>query len=181
MKNKHDRKHVIYEGKFLRLYNKDGWEFVERTNCTSIVAIIGITDEKEVLLVEQYRMPVGKYVIEFPAGLVNDRKGYKHESMVTAARRELIEETGYRARSMKKIFSGPLSSGLTSEIMTFYFASGLEKVGVGGGDHTEKINVHKVKLNKLNQWAKKMQARGKIVDPKVFAGIYFTSHLRARY
>lgn len=63
---------VVAEGRFLRFLIKQGWEYVERPNCTGIVIIVAVTDEGKLLFTEQFRLPVGRPVIEFPAGLVGD-------------------------------------------------------------------------------------------------------------
>ncbi len=171
---------VVSEGKFIRFIKSEEWEYVERSNCTGIVAIIPVTDDKKLVLIEQYRVPVGKKVIEFPAGLVNDKKLSRPEKMITAAKRELLEETGYKAGRIIKIFEGPLSSGITSEMMTFYLATRLKKVSSGGGDMTEDIKVHHVPLAKIDTWLKARRAGGCLVDPKLYGGLYFiTKYLNA--
>jgi len=164
---------VIIEGKFIRFARLGSWEYVERNNCCGIVIIVPITDEGQVILIEQYRIPVGKNVIEFPAGLVNDIDPKKKESILSAARRELIEETGYRAGKMTKIMDGPVSSGFTSDIATILMATGLHKVASGGGDPTESIAVHAVAYKKVDTWLSQKQKKGCLVDPKIYAGLYW--------
>lgn len=164
---------ILYEGKFLKLLYYKGWEFVKRNDCTGIVVITAMTDEKKVIFVEQYRVPLAKNVIELPAGLVGDRKASRKESMACAAKRELLEETGYKAGRMKFIMEGPVSSGMSSQQIAFYQASKLTKVSEGGGDETEDITVHQVPLKNAQRWLKQMERRGKLVDPKVFAGLFF--------
>src|SRR5436190_21784999 len=88
---------VLYEGKFRRYVRRGGWEYVARRNVTGIVGIIAVTDDGKLVLVEQFRPPVGKNVIEIPAGLAGDVAGSEHEALAEAARRELLEETGYEA------------------------------------------------------------------------------------
>ena len=168
------KKHkVLYEGKFLKLFQYEGWEFVKRSDCTGIVVIAALTPEKKVVFVEQYRVPLGKNVIELPAGLAGDMQSTRKETLVTAAKRELEEETGFRAKTMKFIIEGPVSSGMSSQQIAFFKASGLKKVSAGGGDETENILVHEVPLEKAAVWLSAMQKKGKLVDPKVFAGLYF--------
>ncbi len=164
---------VLKEGRFMKLLSKDGWEFVSRTNCTGIVIILALTDEKKVLFVEQYRLPVNKLVIEFPAGLVNDRNLKRKENILTAAKRELFEETGYRAAKMVKVIDGPGSGGSSADIVTIARAFGLKKKGKGGGDATEAITVHEVPLDKVDTWLAQKKKAGVLVDPKVYAGLYF--------
>jgi ADP-ribose pyrophosphatase len=164
---------ILYEGKFLRLLHYRGWEFVKRKDCTGIVVIVPITSDKKVIFVEQYRVPLGKNVIEFPAGLVGDLKHARKESMKTAALRELFEETGYLAKKMEFILEGPVSAGMSAQQIAFFRASQLKKMGTGGGDLTENILVHNVPLKKAAAWLFQMQKKGKLIDPKVFAGLFF--------
>src|SRR5580704_13589060 len=97
MRQSSDPKRTLFEGKHIRMVARGDWEYAERKNVTGIVAIIAVTAEGKLLLVEQYRPPLGKTVIELPAGLAGDIAGQEGEAMVTAARRELLEETGYEA------------------------------------------------------------------------------------
>lgn len=164
---------IIGEGKFLRVWLRGTWEFVQRKGSTGVVVIAAMTDKKEVVLVEQFRVPLGKRVIELPAGLVGDID--KSESFESAAQRELFEETGYWAKKTKVLMKGPASSGLSCEELTFCLASGLVKKGEGGGDHTEDIQTHIVPLKKIEGWLKKMEKKGRRIDPKIFSGLYFLS------
>ncbi len=164
---------VLLAGKYLSLYKQNHWEFVKRNNCTGIVIILAKTKHDRILLVEQYRPPVRKRVIEFPAGLVNDHNPKKNESVLTAAKRELLEETGYHAKKMVKVIEGPVSSGLTSDLVTFVLAKGIQKISDGGGDHMENITVHEVPLKSAEEWLKTMVKKGYLLDPKIYAGLYF--------
>ena len=96
--NNKAKQKVLYEGRFLRFARKGDWEYVQRNNCSAIVIIVAVTEDDHVVFVEQYRPPVDKIVIEFPAGLVNDFGKKKKESNYCAAKRELLEETGYQAK-----------------------------------------------------------------------------------
>ncbi|MFH0753730.1 MAG: NUDIX hydrolase [Candidatus Omnitrophota bacterium] len=168
---------VIQKGKYLKLVIRDGWEYIERVNCSGVVIIVGKTDEDKLILVEQFRRPVGKHVIGFPAGLAGDERGKRGESLVSAAKRELIEETGYSARRMSKFFEGPVSAGMCRDKVTFFHASGLEKVGVGGGvDDLEQIKVHTIAMSRVDGWLKRQVQKGLLVGPNVFAGLYFLKH-----
>ena len=137
---------VLYRGRFARFLEREDWEFVERTNCTAIVIIVAMTGRREVIFTEQYRIPVGRRVIEFPAGLVNDLFMKHYETVEAGAIRELEEETGYRAKKVTPLVCGPVNSGLTTGLVQFYRARGLRKVSEGGGDEYEDITVHKVPL-----------------------------------
>lgn len=164
---------VLKEGRFIRFMRRGDWEYVQRNNCTGIVIILALTDDNKLVLVEQYRAPVDKNVIEFPAGLVNDGKTIKPESLAQASRRELVEETGYSARRMVEFLSGPTSGGSSADIVTFFLATGLTKVGQGGGDMTESIQIHTVAVNKVEAWLEKKRQKGCLVDPKIYAGLYW--------
>ncbi len=167
---------ILHEGKYRRFVRKDGWEFVERLQPGGIVVIIAVTDDDKVVLIEQPRIPIGKRIIEFPAGLVNDHASNRHESMEETARRELIEETGYRAKTMTRITEGPASSATTSDILTVFFAQGLTKEGPGGGDETEEITVHEVPLGRVHEWLAEQRNAGRMVDLKIYAGLYYLKH-----
>jgi ADP-ribose pyrophosphatase len=171
--DRHDEAETLYLGRALALKRKGHWEYVERTKASGIVAILPITDRDEIVLVEQFRIPVGKRVIEIPAGLAGDIEDEETEEPANAARRELLEETGYEARTMELLTEGPPSAGLSTEIVTFFHARGLKKVGNGGGDGSEDIEVHLVPLTKLDGWIDGKQREGCLVDYKIYASLYF--------
>ncbi len=164
---------ILYKGKYLDLIREDNWEYVKRTNCNGIVVVVAMTADEKVILVEQFRRPVRAQVIEWAAGLVNDQTPHDPETLEAAARRELLEETGYEAGRMKFLAEGPVSSGLSAEIITFYQALDVVKKHKGGGDHTESIIVHEVPLREVDVWLHSMEKKGYLVDPKVYTGLYF--------
>ncbi len=164
---------ILHKGKYLDLVREGHWEYVRRTTCNGIVVIVPMTTNEKVVFVEQFRRPVEAHVIEWPAGLVNDRISQDPETMEAAARRELLEETGYEADQLFFLVQGPVSSGLSSEIITFYQALDVVKKGPGGGDATESIKVHEVPLKKADLWLHEMEKKGLLVDPKVYVGLYF--------
>jgi ADP-ribose pyrophosphatase len=165
---------VLAEGKYLRLLNEEGWEYVVRPHSTGVVVIVAVTEGRKLVLVEQYRRAVHSRVIELPAGLVGDSAAVRDEPLANAARRELIEETGYEAEEMIELGEGPIAVGVTSEVVTFFHARGLRRVGPGGGDATEDIVVHEVALDGggLRGWLADQRSGGLMVDPKLFAGLY---------
>lgn len=172
MKQNQTERTTLYQGKFKRLVRKGTWEFVERVNCSGVVVILAMTDDRKVLLIEQYRVPVDANVIEFPAGLVNDSGSIKNESLEDAARRELLEETGYEAKSFTFRLRGPASQASSSDILMIFQASGLKKIQEPIGDGTESITAHEVPLDTVDQWLQKKEQQGCLVDPKVYAGLY---------
>jgi nicotinamidase/pyrazinamidase len=161
------------QGRFLRLVSRAGWESVERVGSSGVVAIVAVTDERELILVEQYRPPIGRNVVELPAGLVGDGAGGATEDERAAAHRELLEETGYAAEHLEYLTEGPSSAGMSSERIVFYRARGLRHTGPGGGDGSEDIRVHLVPLERATEWLRERQRRDVDVDPKVFAGLHF--------
>ena len=163
---------ILAEGRFLRLVDDEGWEYVERKNSHAVVAIIGQTEEQDVVLIEQFRQSMGGMVIELPAGLVGDEEE-RDESILAAAGRELFEETGFVARQMIRVAAGPSSTGLTNEVITYVLATGLEKKGDGGGVADEQITVHVVALGEVDEWLARQSAAGVCVDPRIYTGLYF--------
>jgi ADP-ribose pyrophosphatase len=164
---------TLYAGKFLRLIKEGHWEYVTRVNATGAVIIVAVTTERKLLLVEQYRIPLHSRTMELPAGIVGDEPGDAAESIVDAARRELLEETGYAAEHIKILGTGPSSGGLTSELITLVAASGLKRVQAGGGVANENITVHEVPVDEIRGWLADKIDQGFLVEPKVYAGLYF--------
>jgi ADP-ribose pyrophosphatase len=164
---------VLGQGKFLRLVRKNGWEYVERTNAQGVVVVIAVTDKKELVLIEQERRPVNARVIELPAGLSGDEPGAHGEELAEAAKRELLEETGYEADRLDLVTHGPSSAGLTSELLTVFRAVGVRRTGKGGGVEGEAITVHHVPLDRVPAWLDEVQAKGALVDAKVYAALWF--------
>jgi len=168
---------VLYDGRYSRMVRREGWEFVQRKGVSGIVGIVAVTDEGKILLVEQYRPPVGSRVIEIPAGLVGDVEGSEDEPLAEAARRELEEETGYRAAEMEHLADGTASAGLTDEIITLFRARGLTKMGGGGGDEQEDIEVHAVAVGDVMRFLEERKKRGVLVDLKVYAAMWFVERV----
>ena len=162
----------LHEGRFLRLVRHAGWEYVERVNVTGVAVLVPVTSEGEIVLVEQYRIPVRAPMVELPAGLVGDEEGFRGEDILDAANRELDEETGYRAHRLQVMAISPSSGGMTSELVTFVLASDLSKVGKGGGVAGEDIVVHVVRLRDLSEWLPRKEAQGCLIDPKIYAALH---------
>ena len=168
------KKDIITSGRYLKLVIHDGWEYVERVNCSGVVIIVSKTDDDKVVFVEQFRRPVRQNVIGYPAGLVGDDDGKRGESVSEAAKREMVEETGYLPKKIRTLFVGPVSAGMCRDMVTIVHAEGLKKVGCGGGvDDSEKIKVHEVPLKSVDSWIRAKRKKGVLVAPNVFAGIYF--------
>ena len=166
---------TLAKGKYLALRKRGRWEYVERVGSKGVVAVIAITDDRQLVLVEQKRPAFQKYVIELPAGLAGDIPYQEDEPFTAAATRELFEETGYRAKDMRKLTAGPSSAGLCTELVSFYQARGLTRMTQGGGDGRENIRVHHVPVPEVRSWCADRAAEGKLVDFKIFAGLFLVS------
>lgn len=162
---------VQYEGRFLRLVDRGGWEFAQRRKASGVVGIIAVTGEGRLVLVQQHRPALGCEVIELPAGLAGDTAEHSGEALATAARRELLEETGYECASMEAVADGVSSAGLTDEVITLFVARGLRRVGPGGGDGSESITVHEVSLGEVVEFLAGRRGAGMQVDLKVYAAL----------
>jgi ADP-ribose pyrophosphatase len=166
------KRRVVAKGRYLTFIDEEGWEYVIRSGATGVVVIVALTDDRRLVLVEQYRRAVHKRVIELPAGLVGDVDGRQAETLHTAAVRELEEETGYRADEMVTLAAGPIAVGVSDEEVTFFHARGLTRVGAGGGDDTEDITVHHVPVSELASFLTAQHRAGLGVDPKIYAGLF---------
>ena len=164
--------HSLCRGKFLELLKEGRWEYVRRVNANGAVMIVAVTEDGELLLVEEYRVPLHALTIGLPAGISGDEG---EESTLQSARRELEEETGYRADAWTYLFTGPSSPGLTTEMVSFYLAEGLHQISAGGGVAHENITVHRIPLPLVHGWLMDQTGQGKVVDPKIFMGLYFLS------
>ena len=167
-----DKHKTLYRGRFLSLLEVDRWEFASRSNASGVVVLVAVTDEQELVLVEQFRIPVNCPVIELPAGLVGDLAD-REESVELAAHRELLEETGFTARELRILTSCPSSAGMSDEIITFVLATGLQRVGAGGGDSSEDISVHVIPLQQVSSWLHDRDRNGTPADPKIYSALFW--------
>jgi ADP-ribose pyrophosphatase len=167
---------TLYEGRWLSLRRRGRWEFAERTNPGGAVIILAVTPEDNIVFVEQFRVAIGKFTIEMPAGLVGDLAEQHDEGALIAAKRELEEETGYRCARVTFVHEGPSSSGMSNEMIAFVRAHELVRVGPGGGDESENIVVHEVPRRDAGRWLFERAAEGYSIDPKLFAGLWFIQH-----
>ena len=160
---------TMWTGCHLSVLTRGNWEYVSRNTRRPAVGIVAVTDDGKVILVEQRRPPVNCNVIELPAGLAGDIAGAEQESLLEAAKRELLEETGYTASRWTELTSGYSSPGLTDESIVLFLAEGLTKTAVGGGDETEAITIHEIPMNHVLPWLKE---HGHSADLKLLAGLY---------
>jgi ADP-ribose pyrophosphatase len=168
-------KHTLYEGDWLRLVRIGHWESCERTHGQGMaVIVIAVTPADEVLFVEQFRVPLGARTIERPAGLVGD--DHAEDTLAGAARRELVEETGWSPGRVDVLLTGPTSSGMSNERIAFVRARDLVRVGDGGGVDDENIIVHAVPRAQAPAWLMRKRAEGYELDLKLWAGLWMIDH-----
>jgi ADP-ribose pyrophosphatase len=160
---------TVWQGKYLIVRKQGTWEYVGRARGIRAAVIVAIDEDPDgaphVLLVEQYRVPLGRACLELPAGLVGDDA--EGEEAASAAIRELEEETGYRAARMRDLGDYYSSPGMVSESFTLLRAEGLEKVGEGGGVPGENIIVHRVPLAGVAGFVAGKRAEGLAIDVKL--------------
>ncbi|SEJ11574.1 ADP-ribose pyrophosphatase [Sphingomonas sp. OV641] len=156
---------TMWEGRFIKMVKQGKWEYASRSRGIGAAVIVAITDADEVILVEQYRVPLGRHCLELPAGLIGDVEA--GEPLVEAARRELEEETGYRAGSIEPLGFFHSSPGMVSEGFTLVRARDLVKVGEGGGDAEEEITVHVVPRATLPDFVARKRTEGAAMDVKL--------------
>lgn len=158
---------IVWQGKYITAKTQGRWEYVSRARGIRAAVIIAVDDNAHILLVEQYRVPLGRPCIELPAGLVGDHEGEENEDTADAANRELIEETGYSAGRMEVLGEFWSSPGMVSESFTLLRAHAITKVGPGGGTEGENITVHRVALAELPAFLSARRALGDAIDVKL--------------
>ena len=155
---------VMWRGRFITAKRRGKWEYVGRARGIKAAVILAVEDG-HVLLVEQYRVPLGANCIELPAGLIGDHD--EGEDALTSAARELEEETGYSASTLEIIGEFFSSPGMVSESFTLIRASDLTKIGDGGGVDGENIIVHRVPVDDLLSFVDAKRKEGCVVDVKL--------------
>lgn len=165
--NEDAQEQTVWEGKYIVAKVRGQWEYVGRARGIRAAVILAVDAERHVILVEQYRAPLGRACIELPAGLIGDDEGAAGEDATSAAARELEEETGYRAGRMEVIGEFWSSPGMVSESYTLLRAHDLVRVGPGGGVPGEDITVHRVALDALPAFIAERRARGDAIDGKM--------------
>jgi ADP-ribose pyrophosphatase len=155
---------IVWQGKYITVRKQANWEYVGRARGITAAVILAI-DDGNVILVEQYRVPLKGFCLELPAGLVgDDRAG---EAIEAAAARELEEETGYRPGRVEVIGSFASSAGMVSETFTLVRAHDLIRVGEGGGVDHEAIVTHRVPLDRIDDFVRAKRAEGCFMDVKL--------------
>ena len=158
---------IVWQERYITTKTRGRWEFVSRARGIRAAVIIAIDDERHILLVEQFRVPLGRPCIELPAGLIGDHDGQEDEDTLDAANRELVEETGYSAGRMENLGEFWSSPGMVSESFSLLRAHDLAQVGPGGGTEGENITVHRVPLARLPGFIAERRALGDAIDVKL--------------
>jgi ADP-ribose diphosphatase len=172
-----DEKEIAWQGKYIKIIKRGTWEYVERCgqNDAAIIIPVCFDDKrrKNLVLIKEWRVPLQKYNVGLPAGLVGDHGNT--EEVQTAASRELLEETGYSAGRLRFMCSGPPSSGLSTELLHFYLADRLTKTSDNVGVEGEDITVFVVPLIEVEDWLVEMKNEGFVIDPKVYMALWFAT------
>ena len=155
---------TVWAGRFITVKKQGSWEYVTRARGIQAAVILAI-HEGEVILVEQYRVPLGQRCLELPAGLVGDEE--EGESVELSAARELEEETGYRPDHIEPLGYFYSSPGMVSEGFTLVRATGLTRVSDGGGLPEEDITVHRVPLAGIVDFVASKRAEGVAIDVRI--------------
>lgn len=170
-------KETLWEGKFIsavRLTYRDHrgeeqhWEAVERQGCDGIVILVPVTPDGRVVLIRQFRPVLGRPVIELPAGLVEEG-----EEPLDAARRELIEETGYMADALQTLSRGVMSTGINTEIWHAVLAPGVTEATAEvreahPPDATEDIEVFTAPMDGIYEYLRAREEDGDYVDIRIY-------------
>lgn len=158
---------IVWQGDYITAKTRGRWEYVSRPRNIRAAVILAVDAQDHVLLVEQYRVPLGKYCIELPAGLIGDEAEFDGEDPLAAAGRELEEETGYRAAVLEDLGCFWSSPGMVSESFTLVRARELTRVGDGGGIDDENIIVHRVPLSDIRSFIDGKRADGCGIDVRM--------------
>ena len=166
----------MWAGRYITAVRDGRWEYVRRARNIRAVVILAETDAGEVVLIEQHRVPIGRRCLELPAGLIGDDDGGDDDTVKAAAARELIEETGYRPERVERLGDFLSSPGMVAEGFTLVRASGLTRVGDGGGIDGEDIVVHHVRRDAIAAFVAAKRHEGVGIDVKLLlllGGDYF--------
>jgi ADP-ribose pyrophosphatase len=155
---------LMWAGKYVRALKRGKWEYASRTRNIGAVVILAEIDGK-VILIDQPRVPTDCRCIELPAGLVGDED--PNATVEGTAIKELEEETGYTAERVERLGEFYSSPGMLSEGFTLVRAHGVRKIGEGGGDESEEINVHLVPRAEVANFLEQKRAEGFGMDAKL--------------
>jgi len=155
---------IEWTGRFIVAKRRGRWEYAGRARGIRAAVILAV-DAGDVILVEQYRVPLGRVCLELPAGLIGDET--EGEDDLDSARRELEEETGYSAAQWDNLGEYYSSPGMVQESFTLLKATGLTRVSDGGGTEHEDIVVHRVALARIAETIAEHRAMGHAIDVRL--------------
>ena len=160
---------VQWQGKYLEVRKEGTWEYAARVGNMGAAVILAITDAREIVLVEQYRVAHGARSIELPAGLIGDTEA--GDTAEAAAARELHEETGFEAAEWEGFGRFATSPGMSSEMFSLFKATGLRRTGPGGGVDNEDITVHIVALSAIKPFIAAQRRAGLVIDCRLIVAL----------
>ena len=161
---------IMCEGKFVRLLKRGKWEYASRAGGINAVVILAEHDGK-VILVDQPRVGPDCRCVELPAGLVGDVD--PDATVESTAIKELEEETGFTAERVERLGDFYASPGMLSESFTLVRVQGVRRIGEGGGDEHEDINVHLVARADIPNFLEQKRAEGFGIDVKLLIFLGF--------
>ena len=161
---------VMWSGQFVRALKRGKWEYASRANDIKAVVILAEYEGK-VILIDQPRVAPGRRCIELPAGLIGDED--ENATAETTAIKELEEETGFSADRIEPLGDFHASPGMLSESFTLVRAHGVRRVGEGGGDEHEDINVHLVARGDIPGFVEQKRGEGFAIDVKLLMFLGF--------
>ncbi|MEW6599982.1 MAG: NUDIX hydrolase [Nitrospirota bacterium] len=167
---------TLWEGRFIKtslIYYKDHngservWESVGRVNCDGVVIVIPVTSSGELILIRQFRPVLNGYVIELPAGLIDTG-----EDVLSAARRELIEETGHASDDLTLLTWGVMSTGIDTDRWSIVLARDVYEVSpeirsAHPPDESEDIQTFRVSIDRVYDELDVCISRGDNIDLRI--------------
>jgi ADP-ribose pyrophosphatase len=160
----------MWEGKYVRAIKKGRWEYVSRVNEVRAVAILAEFEGK-MILIDQWRAPLGGRCLELPAGLVGDVD--RDATIEDTAIKELEEETGFTAERVERLGDFHSSPGMVSESFTLVRAHEVTRCGEGGGTEAEDISIHLVPRAEVPAFVAGKRAQGFAIDVKLMLFLNF--------
>jgi ADP-ribose pyrophosphatase len=161
---------VVWDGKFVRAVRRGKWEYASRANHIRAVVILAEYEGK-VILIDQPRVAPDCRCVELPAGLVGDHD--PNATPETTAIKELEEETGFTTERVERLGEFYASPGMLAESFTLVRAHGVRRIGEGGGDEHEDINVHLVPRADIPNFIEQKRAEGFGIDVKLLIFMNF--------
>jgi len=155
---------TMCEGDWVRLVRRGNWEFASRAKDIKAVVVLAEYEGK-VILIDQPRVGPDCRCVELPAGLVGDTD--PDATPESTAIKELEEEAGFTADRVERLGDFFASPGMLAESFTLVRADGVRRIGDGGGDDHEDINVHLVARQDIPNFLEQKRAEGFGIDVKL--------------